>query len=74
MKYNSMIKKWTIGAKDDEADRDLSEGIGDLASLAEKPNEVYGELFVQLMVLLTAGETESCKWNAKQVFKQMHDR
>ena len=74
MQYNSVIKKWTIGAKDDEADGDLAEGLGDLASLAGKPNEAYGEVFVQLMVLLTAGETESCKWNAKQVFKQMHAR
>ena len=74
MQYNSVIKKWTIGAKEEEADENAAEGIGDLTLPTEKPNEAYDEVFVQLMVLLTAGETESCKWNAKQVFKRMHDR
>jgi hypothetical protein len=69
MQYNSVIKKWTIGAKDGGADGEPVDGIGDLVLLAGKPNEAYGEVFVQLMVLLAAGETESCKWNAKQVFK-----
>ena len=74
MQYNSVIKKWTIGTKEDEADGDPAEGIGGVGTLAGKPDEANGEVFVQLMVLLAAGETESCKWNAKQVFKQLHDR
>ena len=71
MQYNSLIKKWTIGSGNDgQPDGEGVDAAGEVLMVhAKVNNQPYGQVFLQLMVLLAAGETESCKWNAKQVYK-----